>query len=71
MNAVTPITGQKSDKYWTVFTDHPSMLDWWLDSESNIIRLLPSHLTHIVGCLDDGRQKNYEVITIPCIVNKL
>lgn len=68
---VASIAGQKSDKHWTVFTDHPIMLDRRSDSEPNIIRLLSGHLTHIVDSSDDGRPKNYQVIGVPYIVNKL
>lgn len=47
------------------------MLDRRSDSEPNIIRLLSGHLTHIVDSSDDGRPKNYQVITVPYMVNKL
>lgn len=67
---VTQNTGRKLDKHRTVFTDHLTMLDWWPESETNIIRLLTGHLTHIVGCPDDGRPKKYKVITITCMVIK-
>lgn len=71
LTGATPNTSRKSDKHRTVLTDHPTMLDWWPNSESNTIRLISGHLAHIVGCPDDGRLKKYKVITIPCMVNKL
>lgn len=71
LDGVASIAGRKSDNHRTVFTDHPIMLERRSDSEPNIIRLLSGHLTHIINCSDHGRPKNYQVITLPYMVNKL
>lgn len=60
-----------ASRFKGITSDNPTMLYLWSDSEPHIIRFLSGHLTDLVGCLDDGQPKTYEVITIPCMFNKL